>query len=82
MEIIKKCKKGGFVVVEGASPSEMHFDRKTGMIRILIKRDAPEVRVVAATPVIMPRRVRRDIKKGETEKSDEKKTAKLTACGV
>lgn len=82
MEFIRRNKRHGFVVVKRDDPSELHFDEKTGTVRIIINRGASEVRVVAATPVIMPRRVRRDIKKGDAEKSDEKKASKLTACGV
>lgn len=82
MEFIKRNKKHGFVVVKRDDPSELHFDEKTGTVRIIIKTDASEVRVVSATPVIMPRRVKRDIKKVDIEKSDERLTATMTMCGV
>ena len=82
MEFIRRSKKHGFVVVKRDDPSELHFDEKTGTVRIIVSRDSSQVRVVSATPVIMSRRVRRDIKKVDIEKSDEKKASKLTACGV
>ena len=82
MEFIRRSKRQGFVVVKRDSSSELHFDEKTGTVRIIVNRNSSGTRVVAATPVIMSRRVRRDIKKGDAEKSDEKRDSKMTACGV
>lgn len=73
MEFIRRRKKHGFVVVKRDDPSELHFDEKTGTVRIIVNRDSSGVRVVSATPVIMPRRVRRDIKKVDMVKFDEKR---------